>query len=332
MDGFQTKTLVTRRSLRYTYYVSPSRDADRKHPALLFVHGFPDSAHLWSDVLAALADRPNKMIVPDCLGYAGTDKPIDTSLYAYDGQADDLADILAAEGEREHETVIIGHDWGSALVQRTSLRHRALFRAVVLLNTGYMVPSAEPFDLQTVNALTEQAFGYPQFSYWELFTAPDGASVIDSHLDRMWMVLHGDVDDWMRKMFCTPGAMRAFLLGSDDVPLRPYAQEPSRKDRFLAQFRADGFASALQMYKATVENLQRPSDIALAAGNLAIDVPLLFVMCTQDAVCRPEVMSPAKAAGLVPLLQEVTIESAHWSPMEKPGEIATHIRAFVDNL
>jgi pimeloyl-ACP methyl ester carboxylesterase len=40
-------------------------------------------------------------------------------------------------------------------------------------------------------------------------------------------------------------------------------------------------------------------------------------------------MKPAKDQGLVPDLKEVVIDSAHWSPMEKPEEIAAHIRDFV---
>lgn len=326
MDGFQQKKLVTKRSLTYTYYAS-TNGHDPERPALLFVHGFPDSAHLWSDVTAKLGTLPNKMIVPDCLGYAGTDKPIDTNLYAYKYQANDLADIL--EHEKAKTTIIIGHDWGSALVQRVYLHKRDLFCGVVLLNTAYMVPSRQPFNLADVNALTERAFGYPQFSYWEFFTSPDAAAIIDGNLDRMWQVLHGDVEDWMKKMFCVPNAMREFLLSNEDVPLKSYASEPRWRDFFMKQFKTDGFASALQMYKATASNIQLKSDSELLEGSLTIDSPVLFLICTGDAVCMPEMMTPAKTQGLVPHLKEVVVESAHWSPMEKPNEIAAEIRAFV---
>jgi soluble epoxide hydrolase/lipid-phosphate phosphatase len=327
MESFQAKTCVTRRSLRYKYYVSPSGECTKQHPALLFLHGFPDSAHLWSGVVATLCDLPNKIIIPDCLGYAGTDKPEATSLYAYKDQADDLVDIL--DGENAKSTIIIGHDWGSALAQRTYLHRRELFSAVILLNTAYMVPSSQPFDLAAVNELTEKTLGYPQFSYWEFFTAPDATEIIDGNLERMWQVLHGDVKDWMEKMFCVPNGMREFLLSSENVPLKPYASQPGWKDKFMQQFKADGFASALQMYKATASNIQSMSDAAIPKESLVIEVPTLFLICSGDAVCVPEMMNPAKDAGLVPYLKEVSIESAHWSPMEKPDEVAAHIRTFV---
>lgn len=318
---------VTRRSLRYTYYVSPSGESTKQHPALLFIHGFPDSAHLWSGVITTLCDLPNKIIIPDCLGYAGTDKPKDTSLYAYKDQADDLEDILNSENAKS--TIVIGHDWGSVLAQRTYLYKRELFSAVVLLNAAYMVPSSQPFDLAAVNELTEKTLGYPQYSYWDFFTAPDAAEVIDGNLERMWQVLHGDVEDWMKKMFCVPNAMREFLLGSNNVPLKAYASQPRWKDKFMQQFKADGFASALQMYKATVSNIQLISDLTIPKESLVIEVPMLFLICSRDAVCVPEMMNAAKDEGLVPYLKEVFIDSAHWSPMEKPDEIAAHIRTFV---
>lgn len=327
MEKLQRKTLVTQRSLKYTYYVSPGGESTKQHPALFFIHGFPDSARLWTGVVDALCDMPNKFIIPDCLGYAGTDKPDDTSLYAYQGQADDLAEIL--HNEKAEFTIIIGHDWGSVLAQRTFLYHRELFNGVVLLNLAYWIPSGEHFNLAVVNELTEKAWGYPQFSYWEFFTAPDAPEIIDANLERMWQVLHGDVEDWMKKMFCVPGAMREFMLGDVEVPLKAYARRPEWKDSFMEQFQADGFAPAVQMYKAVAFNIQSKSDSAILGERLRIEVPTLFVICTGDAVCMREMMTPAKEQGLVPDLKEVVVESAHWSPMEKPDEIAAHIRDFV---
>ncbi|OAL53570.1 epoxide hydrolase [Pyrenochaeta sp. DS3sAY3a] len=329
MDGFEQKTLLTQRSLKYTYYISPPKPSPQSHPALLFLHGFPDSAHLWSAVLSHLTHLPNRLIIPDCLGYAGTDKPADTSLYAYSGQAQDLIDILDAEDVAT--SIIIGHDWGSALAQRTYLHHPERFSGVVLLNTAYMVPSPQRFDLGAVNEATTRTLGYPQFAYWEFFLAPDAASIIDANLERMWAVLHGQGEDWMKKLFCVRGAMRAFMLGEEEVPLKSYAVDSASawKQHFMADFGTSGFAPALQMYKAMAENVQFDSDATIPRENLKINVPLLFVVCSQDAVCAREMMDQAKSEGLVPDLKEVSVECAHWSPMEKPEEVAGHIGDFV---
>ncbi|KFY61016.1 hypothetical protein V496_05179 [Pseudogymnoascus sp. VKM F-4515 (FW-2607)] len=327
MENFHHRHLVTRRGLKYTYYVSSSGESTDQFPALLFLHGFPDSAHLWAKVVDRLGDLPNKIIIPDCLGYAGTDKPTDTNLYAYKGQAEDIADILS--NESANNNVIIGHDWGSALAQRTYLHKRHLFSGVVLLNVGYMVPSNQPFDLAAFNSYAENAFGYPLFSYWDFFVSPVATDIVENNLGRMWQVLHGDAEDWMRKMFCVPNAMQDFLLGTEQVPLKDYAKQINYIDWFIHQFRPGEFASALQSYKATVWNIQYISDMTISKMDLDIKVPLLFIGCTGDAVCTPGSMDAAKQQGLVPYLKEVTIESGHWSPMEKPVEVAKHIKVFL---
>lgn len=330
MENFQQKQLITQRDLKYTYYVSTSSESTDQSPALLFLHGFPDSAHLWVGVINELGNLPNKIIVPDCLGYAGTDKPTDTNLYAYKDQAEDIADILINENAKN--TIIIGHDWGSAIAQRTYLHKRHLFSGVVLVNIGYLVPSNQPFDLAAFNSFTEKIIGYPQFSYWDFFISPDTADIVENNLERMWQALHGDEEDWMKKIFCVPNAMRNFLLGTEQVPLKDYAKQPTYKDRFIDQFKPGDFASSLQAYKAVAWNIQYKSDATISRSELDIKVPLLFISCTKDAVCTPGLMGPAKQQGLVPYLKEVTIEAGHWSPMEKPEEIAKHIRDFLGDM
>ncbi|QKX57325.1 uncharacterized protein TRUGW13939_04437 [Talaromyces rugulosus] len=330
MEGFQRKELVTSRSLKYTYFVSSDGESTETIPALFFIHGFPDSAYLWNDVIANFGSLPNKIIVPDCLGYAGTDKPEDTRLYSYDGQADDLEDIL--KNENVKHTVIIGHDWGSVITQRTYLHKRHLFRGVILVNTGYMVPSDKPFNLAAANKISQEGLGYPQFAYWEFFLAADAAEILDGNLERIWQVMHGDVEHWMQKLFCVTGAMRNFIIGNKQVPLKEYANKLHWKGHFLHQFKTDGFASALQMYKATAFNIQLKSDSAIASGSLKVDVPILFVACTDDAVCVPDMMTPAKEQGLVPKLKQVTIDAGHWLPMEKPAELAFHIKEFLAGI
>ena len=135
MSQLQKKTLTTKRSLNYTYYVSPKSEAALSNPALFFVHGFPDSHHLWTDVIANLTSLPYRFVVPDCLGYGATDKPLDKSLYSYSGMANDLVDILEAEDIKD--VIIIGHDWGSVLAQRFYLHHPELCSGVVLMNVAY---------------------------------------------------------------------------------------------------------------------------------------------------------------------------------------------------
>ncbi|KAH7117162.1 Alpha/Beta hydrolase protein [Dendryphion nanum] len=174
MDSFTKKTYMTSRSLTYAYYDSaPSKPLAAHKPTLLFLHGFPDNAHVWKDVVLHMRTLPHRIILPDLLGFGGTSKPTDPSVFKSNAMAADLAELLASEGASK--IIVIGHDAGSFMAQRMWLWQPQLIVGVALLNVAYMPLFIEPFDLAAANAHFESATGYPRYTYWELFTADDGA-------------------------------------------------------------------------------------------------------------------------------------------------------------
>ncbi|KAJ7817364.1 hypothetical protein B0H14DRAFT_3877517 [Mycena olivaceomarginata] len=69
----------------------------------------PPLPFLWRKQVAFFQPLGYGIIVPDHLGYRGTDKPTDPKLYVGHGLAADMADILDAEAFAQ--VVAIGHDW-----------------------------------------------------------------------------------------------------------------------------------------------------------------------------------------------------------------------------
>jgi soluble epoxide hydrolase / lipid-phosphate phosphatase len=330
MDRLEHKTLTTSRSLEYTYYSTPTTPASSQLPALLFCHGFPDSSFLWDDVLALLQDLPHKMIAPDMLGYAGTAKPMDPALYNCSGISDDLMDIVDAENV--DKVVVVGHDWGAAAAQRLYPFYPDRVVGIVLLNISYRPPTkpGDPrFNLQEVNKLLETTFGAPLWTYWEFFTAEDGPRLLRENLERVYEAQHGDVPDWKFKLFCVPNAWREYVTGDKSVPLMPYAQQQKWKDSFFKQWEKDGFEAPVNWYKAMINNHQYEVEVKIPLDRHIIKAPVLFVGCTQDANNRIDIIERPKAAGLLPDLEVKVLECAHWSPMEKPQEVAGFIREFV---
>lgn len=193
-----------------------------------------------------------------------------------------------------------------------------------------MPPREQRFDVAATNQLTEQIFGYPMFAYWEFFTADDATRIINENTEQLWEVMHGDVDEWMKQMFCVPGAMKKHLLSDDHVPLKPYAQDPKWKKDFLDRFRKDGFEEQVQWYKAAVDNHHWESDRTIRKEVVTVHVPMLFIGCTGDAVCRTELIEAPRTAGLLPDLEVQVIEAGHWCAMEKPDEISKHVRNFLN--
>lgn len=66
-------------------------------------------------------------------------------------------------------------------------------------------PPMPEFDVQAMNDMTTKALGYPIYEYWNFFLPPEGPKLIDERLESFWYVMHGDQEDWMKKIWCTPG-------------------------------------------------------------------------------------------------------------------------------
>ena len=81
-------------------------------PALIFLHGFPESHRTWRHQIAHLAPR-FRCIAPDLRGYGGSSRPAEVAAYATPALVGDvfaLADALGVE-----RFAVLGHDWGGML-------------------------------------------------------------------------------------------------------------------------------------------------------------------------------------------------------------------------
>jgi pimeloyl-ACP methyl ester carboxylesterase len=82
-------------------------------PAVVLLHGFPDSGRLWRYQVPALVDAGLRVIVPDQRGYGQTDRPADVAAYGIPFLVGDIMGVLDALGvARAH---VVGHDWGAAV-------------------------------------------------------------------------------------------------------------------------------------------------------------------------------------------------------------------------
>ena len=65
-------------------------------PAILFVHGFPDTSYTWRRQMQAVAAAGYHAIAPDMRGYGGSSAPADAALYTPLQTAGDLVGLLDA--------------------------------------------------------------------------------------------------------------------------------------------------------------------------------------------------------------------------------------------
>lgn len=90
----------------------------RDAPALMFLHGFPESHRTWRHQIAHFSDR-FRCIAPDQRGYRGSSKPQEVDAYKPDKLIGDIF-LLAAELGVD-EFTIVGHDWGGAIAWGVAL-------------------------------------------------------------------------------------------------------------------------------------------------------------------------------------------------------------------
>lgn len=214
---------------------------------------------MWQQVASGLKPTNHPIIIPDLLGYDGTDKPTDPAEYRWDHMTKDLTEILDAENVQK--CISIGHDWGSGCASRFYQYPPDRVVGLVNLNVPYLPLGRAPFDLDAYNALTEGAFGYPLYSYWYFFTAADGAAVIQGDLDVFHDMLHAS-GEGMKDFFCAKDGMRNPLehKTKPEIAVRGYAKDPAFKQAFIERMKRDGFEAPLAWYKAMTTNVHYESE------------------------------------------------------------------------
>jgi len=88
-----------------------ARIAGESGEPVILLHGFPETSHMWVDLLPKLEEAGYRCIAPDQRGYSPDARPEGIENYTYPAIAGDVVAIADAAGfERFH---LIGHDWGA---------------------------------------------------------------------------------------------------------------------------------------------------------------------------------------------------------------------------
>src|SRR5215210_2900793 len=101
---------------RIYYYAAGTRGAGEP---IVFLHGFPSSSHLWSEVVPLVPDG-HRIVVVDLLGYGRSDRPLgrDVSVRGHAERTLALLDAL-----RINYACVVGHDVGGGIAQWLAVRH-----------------------------------------------------------------------------------------------------------------------------------------------------------------------------------------------------------------
>lgn len=201
-------------------------------PAVVLLHGFPTSSHMFRNLVPALADR-HHVIAPDHLGFGLSDAPhVDHFDYTFDALTDLTAGLLRSIGIGKYAIYV--QDYGAPIGWRLALRDPASITAIISQNgNGY--------DAGFVAGFWKTVWAYQSEQTAETEAAVRQFLTLDA---TRWQYLTGVADEtlvdpecWQHDyaLLCRPG--------NDLVQLnlfRDYATNAPMYPRLHEYFRASG--------------------------------------------------------------------------------------------
>ena len=171
----------------------------RSKPALLLLHGFPCSSHMFRDLMPLLADRFH-LIAPDLPGFGQTELlPRDQFAYTFDNLAKVVARFTEVIGLERFGIYVF--DYGSPVGLRLAMAHPERVTAIVTQNgNAYLEGLSEGWNpirayWQTPDQANRDALRQllkPETTLWQYThgvddveaVSPDGYSLDDFYMTR----------------------------------------------------------------------------------------------------------------------------------------------------
>ena len=177
------------------FHVEDSGDG----PAVLLLHGFPDTGEVWRNQVPALAAAGYRAVVPDLRGRGRSERPEGVEAYAMRELVGDAIGLLDALGIERAD--VVGHDWGAPVAWALAALAPERVERLVAMSVGF--PGAARPDRQAL----EQSW------YRLLFLAPDAEEIVrrdDWFLLRVLLEDAPDVERYLADL-ADPGALTAGL-------------------------------------------------------------------------------------------------------------------------
>lgn len=111
-------------------------------PAVILLHGFPDTSRLWRHQIPALTSAGFRAIAPDLRGRGRSDRPQGVAQYALPLIVNDVIGILDALGVER--AAVVGHDWGAAVAWGVASLHPERVERLVALSVGFPGTAGKP--------------------------------------------------------------------------------------------------------------------------------------------------------------------------------------------
>ena len=273
---------------------------DPQAPAVILLHGFPESHRTWREVAPRLQGEFH-LVMPDQRGFAGSDLPQEVEAYKTDTLIDDifaLADALGIE-----RFALVGHDWGGAIAWGAALRNDPRLSRLAIVNAPHPVVFQKSLIEDGEQRLASQ--------YITAFRTPGFENAVEAM----------GYEAFFEKTF-------ARHVDVSKIP-------ESEKRQYIADWSQPGaFSAMLNWYRGSRVIVPPPGVIVplpdwLLRAFPKVRVPTLVVWGMQDAA-----LLPIQLDGLEALVDDLTIvhlpTAGHFAPWEAGDQVAAALRPFLE--
>lgn len=268
-----------------------------ENPAIILLHGFPESHRTWRHVIPALA-HDHFVLAPDQRGYARSAKPAAVADYTPDKIVADL--IALADHFGIERFTLVGHDWGGAIAWMAALGRPDRVARLVIVNAPH------PYVFQ--KSLFDDPGQRKASQYITTFR--------DTSIDR------GLVGAGLERFFGTTFAkvLTRAVAGKDKAAYLDEWSQPGAMTAMLNWYRASSI-----VVPAMDEEPPRPA--FLDAPFPPVTQPTLVVWGIEDKALLPSQLEGLDA--LVPGLKVVHVDAGHFVPWEAPEAVVDAIRGWL---
>ncbi len=258
-------------------------------PRALMLHGFPEAAFVWDEVMQRLEGRV-QCVAPNLRGYERSSAPVEVQAYRAKHLVTDIAALVGQLGAPID--LLVAHDWGGAVAWNLAALKPELMRRLLIINS--------PHPATFLRELRDNPAQQAASAYMNFLCRPDAAALLAANdFARLWPFFEN--------------------MGGG-----AWLDEPTRER--LRDVWRDGLEGALNYYRASP--LRPPLSASDAIHTLALPpemttvrVPTTVLWGDADTALPPALLDGLDA--FVPGLDVQRVAGAtHWIVHEQPERIA----------
>lgn len=268
-------------------------------PVLLFLHGFPEAAFVWDDLLEHFSGH-YRCVAPNLRGFERSSAPAGIESYRVKHLAADIGALIDSLGGAIE--ALVAHDWGGAVAWTLAAQRPAAMRRLIILNA--------PHPATFLRGLQHNAEQQAASAYMNFLCRPDAEALLaENDFARLW------------PFFTNMGAADSSRPGSG------WLTEAVR-ERYREVWRA-GLNGGCNYYRASPLRPPTKDDDAVMAIEFApeavtVRVPTLVIWAEDDIALPVSLLDGLEA--FVPSMRLARVPGAtHWIVHERPDLVAAEI-------